>query len=354
VESVESAVAMLDGLAGAPRSAVATSAKAVATKDRPMACLAGAVASDAEAMPPDAGASTSNAGASEESAKAPACERRVAAPSAAVETRRRRRIVAASAIMTAVRALSVIVAASFVCVAAALASLAACGGVTAVNASSDASADGTAVYDAATGSFDVSTGSLDAPPSFPDTSVGCGFSCDAGGGPRVVCPATPPTPGTACDVSPTDTCEYGSSWWLVCNLVMTCTAGQWTVQPQYPACAEPDAGPACPATWAEAQAIVADAAPSNCQFVSCVYPEGWCGCGIGCGGGGGAPAPRGELSGYFWCIPSSPGCPEPRPLGGTACEPDGGYCNYGFACGCGQEMRCDQGVWTAFPGPPCP
>jgi hypothetical protein len=228
----------------------------------------------------------------------------------------------------------------------------ACGGVTAkgagTGADSGASADATSGFDAGSGGNDASVGFGD------DASGGCGFSCDAGTQPLTVCPASAPTPGTPCALPEIETCEYGSSWFLACNVVLACTQGQWQVRNGFPSCAEPDAGPPCPATWAEAQAIVADAGVSNCQFVSCSYPEGWCGCGIGCGGGGGAPAPPGRLGGFFTCLPAQPGCPEPRPLGGTACDFDGGYCNYGFACGCGQNLYCSGGVWQAGQSPPCP
>jgi hypothetical protein len=246
---------------------------------------------------------------------------------------------------------SVVVLGSLVC-AAVLASTGACGGVTAQTEDGGASADATSGFDAAADGFDAGgfgcVGDCDA------GGFGCVGDCDAGTRPYAVCPPSPPTPGSPCNVPGYETCEYGSSWFLACNLVMTCAQGQWQVQNQFVACAEPDAGPPCPATWAEAQAVVADAGLTNCQFVSCVYAEGWCGCGIGCGGSGGAPAPHDRLSGFFTCIPSQPWCAGPRPLGGTACEIDGGYCSYGFACGCGQDLHCAGGVWQVNQSPACP
>ncbi len=236
-----------------------------------------------------------------------------------------------------------LVAASGACVGTALA-LAVCGGVTTTGAPSDASAD--------------QTTSLDASPDQDASSVGCGDSCDAGmdvqGDVSSGCPTTPPEQGTACPVG--RACEYGSSWWFECNFVTLCLGtgpqgqGQWRVEYDGGQCPWLDSGGPCPATWEEASS--ADAMPSTCPFVTCVYPEGFCGCGIGCGGGGGLPRPL-DVSGTFTCSPSTPSCPEPRPLSGTPC--DGGEgCNYGFACGCGQMQECVDGLWQASRAAPCP
>ena len=225
-----------------------------------------------------------------------------------------------------------------------------CGGVTAVGAASDASADrttasdGSSAVDAVTG-FDAGA----------DTSVGCGFSCDdAGDAALPPCPATPPAPQSPCTAS--QVCEYGSSWWLNCNVVLRCVdtgsgARAWNVEFDGGQCPWLDAGGPCPATWDEAKSV--DAGSFSCPFVSCVYPEGFCGCGIGCGGGGGLPRPA-DVAGIFTCIAAQPGCPEPRPLSGTPCADSGAYCSYGFACGCGEIQQCVEGMWQSSPQPPCP
>jgi hypothetical protein len=229
-----------------------------------------------------------------------------------------------------------------------------CGGQTAHGGPADASADATAGSDASTGrdagadvvSTDVL--SIDA----GDSST-CGSSCDAGP-PATACPAAPPAAGGPC-VAPL-TCEYGGSWFLECNVVFRCqpsgggAPGRWLEEYDGGACTWLDAGGQCPATWDEARAV--DAGPGSCPFVSCVYPEGFCGCGVMCGGGGGVPRPR-DVTGTFACIPTQPGCPEPRPLSGGACV-GSASCNYGFACGCGQIEQCTGGQWLAEPGPPCP
>jgi hypothetical protein len=211
----------------------------------------------------------------------------------------------------------------------------------------DASSDGTTLHEAAPGDDGGTTG-VDAQAG----EAGCGFLCDSGV-PATSCPPAPPTPGTAC-VAP-QTCEYGTSWFLECNVVLRCFTntgtgnGTWTAEYDGGGCSWLDAG-TCPATWDEARAV--DASPGTCPFASCVYPEGFCGCGVACGGGGGAPAPH-DIAGIFVCIPTQPGCPEPRPHSGTPCD-GGTACNYGFACGCGQMQQCDNGAWIAEPGPACP
>jgi len=225
--------------------------------------------------------------------------------------------------------------------AAALTGAVACGGRTNGSAPSDASAERSTV-DAGVDSSVVVDGGI-------DDALGCGFSCDAGDERATLgpCPAAPPAAGAPCS-SPSEVCEYGSSWWLECNQVFRCQAGQWTVEYDGTQCPWLDAGGPCPATWAEASAV--DAAPPSCPFVTCVYPEGFCGCGVACGGGGGLPHP--EITGIFTCLPAVAGCPEPRPLSGAPC--DGGSCSYGFGCGCGQGEQCVDGVWQAYPTPPCP
>jgi hypothetical protein len=226
-----------------------------------------------------------------------------------------------------------------------------CGGVTKAGATSDASTDGTAAFDGS----GVMDGSSIADAG-ADTNLGCGFSCqDAGSdGPRPPCPAQPPAASSPC--SGPQVCEYGSSWWLSCNVTVQClatSAGTWAWSVEFDGgqCTEAvDAGGPCPATYAEASSV--DASPPTCPFVTCVYPEGFCGCGILCGGGGGLPKPL-DVSGLFACIPARPGCPEPRPLSGTPCD-SGASCDYGFGCGCGQGLQCVGGMWEAYREPPCP
>jgi hypothetical protein len=188
-----------------------------------------------------------------------------------------------------------------------------------------------------------------------DSADGCSFGCnDAGAAGEAAadapsCPATPPAPQSPCSV-PNIVCEYGSSWWLACNAVFVCQGGTWQGSSDG-TCALVDAGTTCPDTFDQARS--ADAALGMCPFANtCIYPEGFCGCGLACGGHGGIP---GEVPGFYACIPSTPNCPEPRPLSGTPCDLDAStYCSYGFACGCGQEQHCVDGLWRASPAPACP
>jgi hypothetical protein len=231
--------------------------------------------------------------------------------------------------------------------------LAQCGGGIASPATGDAAsgADGTlADHAAGPGDAGGDTRFVVDGLSPTDTGPGCSFGCPTDGGPLPACPAAPPTPGTPCS-SANEVCEYGTSWWYVCNTVLECSGGTWrnAVSPGNPQCGPFDAGTTCPATWAEAN--TADATPPTCPFVTCVYPgEGFCGCGIGCGGGG---APRPAVTGIFLCFEAGAACPEPRPLMGTPCSGDT-FCEYGGGCGCGQQQRCVGGIWQGGPTPPCP
>lgn len=228
-----------------------------------------------------------------------------------------------------------------------LASAIDCGGTTASSGGSDAAADATGGPGADGSPFldaGVDTG-VDAP-------FGCGVLCEAGFDappPLPACPAAPPGAGSPCP-SQNEVCEYGSSWWLDCNVVVRCETGKWALQHDGGGCDWLDAGSACPATWDEANGV--DAALQTCPFTTCVYPEGFCGCGVACGGGGGE-VQRPMIDGIFVCIPSTPQCPEPRPLSGAPCD-SGAGCDYGFACGCGQVEQCVDGLWQASPAPVCP
>lgn len=180
-----------------------------------------------------------------------------------------------------------------------------------------------------------------------DASTGCLGSCgDAA--PYGPCPLTAPSPGSACP-SPGEQCEYGTNWWIGCNQVFRCSpAGTWSPQPPMQVCAYPDASQGCPATYAEATGI--DAGNGMCPAAECEYAEGSCACLAACGGG----AKRLDLVGNWYCQPATPECPSPRPDLGTACDGDGGLCQYGLPCGCGSQLACVGGVWRGGATPACP
>ncbi len=201
----------------------------------------------------------------------------------------------------------------------------------------------------ASATTDATTGSDATPRCEP-------FACDAGAPVHhVVCPATPPSAGTSCSAVGED-CEYGSSWWLWCNLVVQCTADAgWQPVSEHigGGCAEPDAGDAggtCPSTWAEATTM--DAGSAMCPAVNCNYPEGSCACILGCGCAG--QRQEMDLHGAWFCTPTPPGCPSPRPDLGTACTNAGPGCTYGRTCGCGIGVSCVDGVWQGELTTCCP
>jgi hypothetical protein len=164
-----------------------------------------------------------------------------------------------------------------------------------------------------------------------------------------VCPAAAPQLGSACSL-PEQECEYGSSWWLGCNLIVRCAQGVWQKAPAEQACEQQDAGGACPATWDEASDL--DAGIGLCPAPGCQYAEGYCECLLACGGGGAIPRP--QLAGHWYCAAATPQCPSPRPDLGTSCGDSDASCQYGTPCGCGEQLFCIDGVWQGFSLPPCP
>ncbi|HEX8795506.1 MAG TPA: hypothetical protein VF765_31365 [Polyangiaceae bacterium] len=229
--------------------------------------------------------------------------------------------------------------------AAAVLMLAACGGATTTRSTEDASTDGSTATD----------GTANGPDANADASgdaTACDSCIDAASDVHLsLCPASPPAPGSACTLADGEECEYGSSWWLSCNLVLRCQGGTWQQAGVGGLCVGQDSGGMCPATWAEANAIDAGNVVGPCPAPDCQYPEGYCECLTGCGGGG-APHPM-LLMGRWYCAPSTADCPSPRPDLGTACSSDAS-CQYGEPCGCGQSLQCTGGVWQGYPIPPCP
>jgi hypothetical protein len=223
----------------------------------------------------------------------------------------------------------------------ALAAITHCGGSTATPAEGPADATSTA-HDAA----------AEAGEDAQDSGAGCGFACDAGDEVTLVaCPSSAPQVGSACSLPEAEECEYGGSWWLGCNFIVRCTQGVWQAAQAGQACVQQDAGGTCPATWAEASGV--GAGIGMCPAPGCQYPEGYCECLVGCGGGG-AIRPKPQIAGHWYCAASTPQCPSPRPDLGTSCGDSDAGCQYGTACGCGEQLYCTGGVWQGFALPPCP
>jgi hypothetical protein len=235
---------------------------------------------------------------------------------------------------------------------AAFALLAHCGGAAVSGAGA---ADGSVTAEAAP-PIDVATPPLDAGTT-SDATQACGFSCEGGAADAPTfspCPpGAPPPAGTPCS-APGEKCEYGTSWWLDCNVVAECLDGVWKPAPSGPSCPFGDAGDAggsCPATWNEASALDASA---GCPASDCQYPQGACVCITGCMMGGKSPIKNGPIANGVWtCAPSTADCPTPRPALGTACH-SSASCQYGSSCGCGELVSCMEGVWQGEMTPPCP
>lgn len=167
------------------------------------------------------------------------------------------------------------------------------------------------------------------------------------------CPAAIPTSGAACtrgDPPPASTdsssevvswvCEYGDD--PHCDTYAECISSRsfaWLVSLPDPSCAGNP--PACPAVFG-ADAGAGGACPIQ---GSCTYPEGRCSC-----------TPCSELDageGTVWACAvweTPKGCPEPRPLLGSACASEGLECDYGGSCcaivDVGPDMLCTGGYWA--------
>ena len=163
---------------------------------------------------------------------------------------------------------------------------------------------------------------------------------------RDSCPGAAPTLGQAC-TSPGMACEYGGTGPnRLCTTNAVCITGSsgttaWNVTPPQPGCiAEPKQNPPeCPATFG----TLPTGAACPKAGLSCVYDQGMCGCTpcFGDGGGGGQTE---------WAcdpFPQPTGCPEPRPLIGSACTQEGQSCAYGQQCGVvsGPYLTCTAGQW---------
>jgi hypothetical protein len=143
-------------------------------------------------------------------------------------------------------------------------------------------------------------------------------------------------------------CEYGSD--PHCNTYAQCVSGgggfSWLVSPPDPSCAGNP--PACP------EVLGADAGHGGeCPIQgSCTYSEGKCSC-TSCKEEDGESGTDWICGG--WQTPT--GCPEPRPLLGSACASEGLECDYGGSCcavlDLGPDMLCTGGYWALIEEKPC-
>lgn len=173
-----------------------------------------------------------------------------------------------------------------------------------------------------------------------------GVGLDGGG--SGACPPQLPTNGSACSREGL-ACEYGSSHISYCNVIATCSGGQWTIPPPppgpFPECSAKNP-PACPATFAS---VPVGTSCSKLYPTHCNYPEGECACTVDLGGP--FPEDASALAKWFCSKPQNPSCPNPRPKIGSACNVSPSVdCNYG-ACVLpgGTVLHCESGIWQETP-----
>ncbi len=157
------------------------------------------------------------------------------------------------------------------------------------------------------------------------------------------CPNLPPDDGTACSVAGLQ-CEYAGDAHGRCTLFATCSGGAWAVRFD-PTCSSTNAL-GCPASFADAKGLCADATLRQCDFT-----EGRCAC---------DPCAGAATTMLAWqCrawsdVPA--GCPAQRPLLGTSCGSAGLKCSYAVCCGLvdlGPRMECTDGRWQSYADTSC-
>jgi hypothetical protein len=149
------------------------------------------------------------------------------------------------------------------------------------------------------------------------------------------CPKALPAPNSTCSDEGRK-CEYGDN--PVCLAIAECKAGTWLVAT--PKCAPFD--PACPKTRADAADQLCPTKDGYCVYeglkcscTNCVlYPVQKC---------------DGPLKWKCDAPNPTPGCPAARPNLGTACAPEGQFCDYG--CENNVSRKCQGGGWAQATAP---
>ncbi len=183
--------------------------------------------------------------------------------------------------------------------------LTACGGQT-VDTSGDASTTGDAGKDVA----------------LVDTGLG------------LSCPSNVPVDGSSCSLASGFQCEYGQSFWAVCDVIATCQSGKWQLPPPNMGCPFVETG--CPSSFAS----ITNGGSCTQDMSTCAYPEGQCTCEGFCGG---VMLPDAGNGSSWKCATPDPNCPWPRPRFGSACTGTAS-CQYDICCA-GSQMQCTNGSW---------
>jgi hypothetical protein len=171
------------------------------------------------------------------------------------------------------------------------------------------------------------------------------------GSPGPDCPLSAPQQASSCSIEGLQ-CEYGGDVRSVCNTVVTCVSGGWTIpKPNAQGCPTGDNAPTCPASPASATGACTDlglacnySTSSATEFCTCNYM-------------GGPPTLDGGTPASWMCsFGTSTGCPAVRPKIGSDCSQPDLDCSYDV-CGApqGLSFQCSSktGTWIEGLGDVC-
>jgi hypothetical protein len=180
-------------------------------------------------------------------------------------------------------------------------------------------------------------GSTGAPGGGSSSGGSSGGTSSSGGSLSSACPASAPAAGTSC--SSTVSCQYGTDPNLLCDTHAICMGAGWQVT-------APASGARCPTGTPGSGGCPATTPTGTCTTeMNCAYPDALCGCSN--------PDPvvvEGMDAGLQWSCATAPaGCPNPRPLAGSACATEGQSCAYGDCVTPGGPIgfTCKIGAWYA-------
>ncbi len=152
------------------------------------------------------------------------------------------------------------------------------------------------------------------------------------------CPATTPLDGSSCSLANGFQCEYGDSFWAVCDVIATCQNGKWQLPPPNMGCPFVQQT-GCPSSFAS----ITPGDSCTQQDTTCAYPEGQCTCEGFCGG---VMLPDASNGNSWKCMTPDPNCPWPRPRFGSTCSGTAS-CQYDICCA-GSQMQCTNGTWQGM------
>ena len=153
------------------------------------------------------------------------------------------------------------------------------------------------------------------------------------------CPISPPTVGQACSgLANGFQCEYGASFWAVCDSVFVCNGGTWTADNTHGACPGEE-NVDCPSSLSQITQG-GDCLGQSKSNETCDYGGGSCVCEGFCGG---VALPDAATGPTWKCSAPDPTCPPERPRFGSSCT-GSASCSYDICCA-GSDMQCQNGTW---------